>query len=156
MGLIRDYNCDGFGDIFAHKGITDVAKGANDMALFDRLIEQIDTAHSGDLVFANFVEFDSLYGHRRDPNGYARALEEFDARLPSAINALREGDLLMFTADHGNDPTWHGYDHTRERVPLLLVSEPTATDLRFQSLSEVQPFSAVSDIIAAHLNLGAE
>lgn len=140
------------GDIFAHKGITDVAKGADDMALFDRLIEQIDTANSGDLVFANFVEFDSLYGHRRDPNGYARALEEFDKRLPSAIHALREGDLLMLTADHGNDPTWHGYDHTRERVPLLLAALNTS-ELRLHNLFDVQPFSTVSDIVAAHLNI---
>lgn len=141
------------GDIFAHQSITDVFKGSNDMALFDRLIEQIDSANSGDLVFANFVEFDSLYGHRRDPNGYARALEEFDKRLPSAINSLREGDLLMFTADHGNDPTWSGYDHTRERVPLLLAVAPTTTNISFQKLSQIQPFNVVSDIISAHLNI---
>jgi phosphopentomutase len=140
------------GDIFAHKGITDVAKGADDMALFDRLIEQIYSANSGDLVFANFVEFDSLYGHRRDPNGYARALEEFDARLPEAINALREGDLLMLTADHGNDPTWHGFDHTRERVPLLFAA-PKMIDFRLPKLSQIHPFNFVSDIIAAHLDI---
>jgi phosphopentomutase len=71
------------------------------------------------LTFANFVEFDSLYGHPRDVPGYARALEWFDAQLPRFLSTLRDGDLAIFTADHGNDPTWTGTDHTRERVPVV-------------------------------------
>lgn len=141
------------GDIFAHQGISEVIKGENDMVLFDRLIEQIESAGDGDLVFANFVEFDSLYGHRRDPNGYARALEVFDGRLRDAIKLLREGDLLMLTADHGNDPTWGGFDHTRERVPLLLASSPTYPPFDFPHLSEIRPFDTVSKLVAHHLNL---
>ncbi len=76
-------------------------------------------AEEGSLTFANFVEFDSLYGHRRDVSGYARALEWFDAQMPRLFAAAREGDLFLFTADHGNDPTWVGTDHTRERVPVV-------------------------------------
>lgn len=71
-------------------------------------------------MFANLVDFDMLYGHRRDVEGYARALEHFDARLPEIIDAMRPDDLLMITADHGNDPAFRGTDHTREYVPLLV------------------------------------
>ncbi|MFN3259811.1 MAG: phosphopentomutase [Pikeienuella sp.] len=110
------------GDIFAHRGLTAERKGANDMALFDALEAEIAAAPGGALVFANFVEFDSLYGHMRDPAGYARALEAFDARLGAALPRLRDGDLLIVTADHGNDPTWEGTDHTREMVPALFAS----------------------------------
>jgi len=78
-------------------------------------------ADPGDLVFANFIEFDSLWGHRRNVAGYARALETFDARLPELTARLHQGDLLIITADHGNDPTWFGTDHTRERVPVLIT-----------------------------------
>ena len=77
------------------------------------------TPHDGDLVFANFVEFDSIYGHRRDISGYARALEWFDTQVPRILDKMREGDLVLFTADHGNDPSWVGTDHTRERVPVV-------------------------------------
>ena len=77
-------------------------------------------ADNGSLIFANFVEFDSLYGHRRDPLGYAKALEWFDNGIASVVKNLLEDDLLIITADHGNDPTWSGTDHTREQVPILL------------------------------------
>lgn len=106
------------GDIFSHRGIDHCLKG-DDAALFDHLAGLMDTAPEGSLVFANFVEFDSLYGHRRDVSGYARALEWFDSRVPELLARMRGGDLLLFTADHGNDPTWRGTDHTRERVPLV-------------------------------------
>jgi phosphopentomutase len=76
-------------------------------------------AEEGSLTFANFVEFDTLYGHRRDVSGYARALEWFDRRAGEFLAGLRPGDLAIFTADHGNDPTWAGSDHTRERVPVV-------------------------------------
>jgi phosphopentomutase len=79
-------------------------------------------AEDGALVFTNFVDFDQEYGHRRDVAGYAAALEAFDARLPELIAQLRHDDLLILTADHGNDPTWRGTDHTREQVPILVFS----------------------------------
>lgn len=107
------------GDIFSHRGITKLHKGQSDAALFDHLIRLAGEAEDGSLTFANFVEFDSLYGHRRDVSGYARALEGFDARAGAFLDLMRPGDLAVFTADHGNDPTFRGSDHTRERVPVL-------------------------------------
>lgn len=107
------------GDIFSMRGITDVAKGS-DRDLMAALNRLVDTAEDGSLTFANFVEFDSLYGHRRDVPGYAAHLQWFDAELSKILPRLRDGDLLIITADHGNDPTWTGTDHTRERVPVLV------------------------------------
>ena len=107
------------GDIFAHRGVGAVRKGPDDAALVEIAVESFATAPDGALVFANFVEFDSLYGHRRDVAGYAAALERFDAAVPRFEAGLRDGDLLILTADHGNDPTWAGADHTREMVPIL-------------------------------------
>ncbi len=107
------------GDIFSMRGIDEVRKGA-DETLMQHLSDLVDEAPDGGLVFANFVEFDSLYGHRRDVSGYAKHLEWFDAALGQILPKLREGDLLCVTADHGNDPTWTGTDHTRERVPVLI------------------------------------
>ena len=106
------------GDIFTMQGIDDVVKGP-DAALMRHLSDLVDSAGDGSLTFANFVEFDSLYGHRRDISGYARALEDFDAALGPMLDRLRPGDLMILTADHGNDPSWTGTDHTRERVPVL-------------------------------------
>ena len=106
------------GDIFSMQGIDAVSKGT-DAALMQALAHQVDHAPDGGLVFANFVEFDSLWGHRRDVSGYARALEWFDAELGPILARLRPDDLMILTADHGNDPTWTGTDHTRERVPVL-------------------------------------
>jgi len=81
----------------------------------------MDQAEPGALVFSNFVEFDTLYGHQRDVAGYARALEWFDRRLPEVLGRMQPDDLMIFTADHGNDPTWQGTDHTRERVPVVVA-----------------------------------
>jgi phosphopentomutase len=106
------------GDIFSMRGIDAVAKGP-DAALMRHLEAAVAGLPEGGLCFANFVEFDSLYGHRRDVSGYACALEWFDACLPPILGGLRAGDLMIFTADHGNDPTWRGTDHTRERVPVV-------------------------------------
>jgi phosphopentomutase len=134
------------GDIFAYKGITDISKGKDDMALFDHVLGWCDRAAPGDLVFANFIEFDSLWGHRRNVSGYARALETFDARLPELTGRLREGDLLIITADHGNDPTWAGTDHTRERVPVLATGPGIAP----QALGIIA-FAHVAQMVASHL-----
>ena len=107
------------GDIFSMKGVGALHKGKSDVDLFDHLDRLIATAADGSLTFANFVEFDSLYGHPRNVAGYARALEWFDGRVGALLPRLRPDDLMIFTADHGNDPTWRGTDHTRERVPVL-------------------------------------
>ena len=106
------------GDIFSMQGIDTVVKGT-DAKLMEHLVDLTGTAGDGSLTFANFVEFDSHYGHRRDVPGYAAALEWFDSQLPRLFANLSAGDLMIFTADHGNDPTWTGTDHTRERVPVL-------------------------------------
>ncbi|MCT8329641.1 phosphopentomutase [Albidovulum sediminis] len=112
------YGIGKIGDIFSRRGISEVRKG-NDLALFEHLMALSAEAEKGSLTFTNFVEFDTLYGHRRDVSGYARALEWFDRRAGEFLAALRPDDLAIFTADHGNDPTWAGSDHTRERVPVL-------------------------------------
>jgi phosphopentomutase len=135
------------GDIFAQRGITRVYKGQDDMAFFDHCLDLAHSAKPGDLVFANFVDFDALYGHRRDVSGYARALEQFDRRVPELLSRLRPDDLLIFTADHGNDPTWTGTDHTRERVPIVGVS-----GARSGPVGQVG-FADVGETIAAHLGL---
>lgn len=134
------------GDIFSHRGITTLAKGKDDAALIDATVTALRAAGDGDLVFANYVDFDTLHGHPRDVSGYARALEAFDARLPEIFAALREGDLLILTADHGNDPTWRGSDHTRERVPVLGLG-PVAKPLGLIG------FADVAETIAAHLGV---
>lgn len=105
-------------DIFAHRGLTKSLHTGNNMAGIDAIVELLEMDTSG-LIFANLVDFDALYGHRNDPSGYARALEEFDRRLPEITSRLKTGDILMITADHGNDPTDASTDHSRERVPIL-------------------------------------
>ena len=115
----RDVHAVGkIGDIFSMRGITDLRKGP-DETLMGHLSDLVDEAADGALVFANFVEFDTNFGHRRDVAGYARHLEWFDAALGEILPRLREGDLVILTADHGNDPSFSGTDHTRERVPVL-------------------------------------
>jgi phosphopentomutase len=109
-------------DIYAGHGVTHKIKATGNMVLFDRTLEAMEMAEDGALIFTNFVDFDQDYGHRRDVAGYARALEAFDQRLPELIAALRPGDLVVLTADHGNDPTWTGTDHTREQVPIMIFS----------------------------------
>ncbi|MDR0885130.1 MAG: phosphopentomutase [Clostridiales Family XIII bacterium] len=109
-------------DIFNGQGITNAIRTTSNMDGMDQLIEVIKKDFTG-LSFLNLVDFDALYGHRRDPAGYAMALEEFDARLPEVFDAMRPDDLLMITADHGNDPAYLGTDHTREYVPLLIYSK---------------------------------
>ncbi|WP_083098355.1 phosphopentomutase [Pseudophaeobacter leonis] len=108
------------GDIFTMAGIDTLKKGP-DAQLMQYLATAIEEAEEGSLTFANFVEFDSLYGHRRDVSGYARALEWFDAELGKLLGRLRPGDMLLLCADHGNDPSWPGTDHTREQVPILVA-----------------------------------
>jgi len=136
------------GDIFSMRGIDSVSKGA-DEDLMTHLLEKIEMAEEGSLTFANFVEFDSLYGHRRDVSGYARAIEWFDSCISDVTIRMRDGDLLIITADHGNDPTWVGTDHTRERVPVLGYGVG-AKDIG------VVAFVDVAASIATHLGVPSE
>ena len=133
------------GDIFSMRGIDENRKGT-DTELMDHLLDVMAEAPDGSLTFANFVEFDSLYGHRRDPAGYARHLEWFDAQVPRLLEGLNADDLILFTADHGNDPTWTGTDHTRERVPVI------GTGPAAGSLGQIA-FVDVAASVAAHLKV---
>ncbi len=136
------------GDIFSMRGIDDVSKGA-DVDLMRDLKARARTAKEGAFVFANFVEFDSLYGHRRDVSGYARHLEWFDRELGAVLANMQPDDLLIVTADHGNDPTWSGKDHTRERVPVLMHGAGA------RSVGHID-FVDVAATIAAHLDVPYE
>jgi phosphopentomutase len=107
------------GDIFAHCGTGQEIRAHGNTHVLNAALKAFSTLPDGGLVFANLLDFDTEYGHRRDVAGYAAALEAFDARIPDILNTLKEGDLLIITADHGNDPTWQGTDHTREHVPIL-------------------------------------
>jgi phosphopentomutase len=109
-------------DIYAGHGVTHKIKATGIPQLFDKTVDAMEMAADGAFVMTNFVDFDSEYGHRRDVPGYAAALELFDGLLPQLISKMRHDDLLILTADHGNDPTWPGSDHTREQVPILLFS----------------------------------
>jgi phosphopentomutase len=137
------------GDIYAHQGVTDVRKANGNMALFDKTLAAMDDAKDGDLVFTNFVDFDMLFGHRRDVPGYANALEQFDRRLPEIMVKLKPGDLMVLTADHGCDPTWRGTDHTRERVPVLMFGPGIPAG----SAGIRATFADIGETVAAHLGL---
>jgi phosphopentomutase len=116
-------------DIFDGKGITEhLLASPDDDAKVDAILDVLGRIESG-LIFANLVDFDARYGHRRDPEGMAANLQRFDGRMPELLDALTRNDLLVITADHGNDPTFRGTDHTRERVPLLVVGGGDPRDL---------------------------
>ncbi|MCL4189828.1 MAG: phosphopentomutase [Rhodobacteraceae bacterium] len=134
------------GDIFSGRGLTESHRGKSDLELSGHLARAIGAAEDGSLTFANFVEFDSLWGHRRDVAGYARALEAFDGWAAGWIAQARPGDLVLFTADHGNDPTWPGTDHTRERVPVLAHGAG-------RKAAGLVAFADVASSVAAHLGL---
>ena len=136
-------------DIYAHSGVTDERKASGNEALTDATLRAMDDAGEGDLVVTNFVDFDMLYGHRRDVPGYAAALEAFDRRLPELEAKLRPGDMMVLTADHGCDPTWPGTDHTRERVPVL-ISGPS---LGAGKMRAAETFADIGETLAAHLGL---
>lgn len=141
----RVYAVGKIGDIFSMQGIDELRKG-DDATLMRHLGDLVAEAEEGALVFANFVEFDSLYGHRRDVAGYARALEWFDRAIGPIIAALRPGDMMVLTADHGNDPTWRGTDHTREQVPVLVAGRRTGP------LGQIG-FTDVAALVARHLGV---
>lgn len=137
------------GDIFAHCGISRTVKADGNMALFDATLAEAEAAGDRTLVFTNFVDFDTLYGHRRDVVGYAAALEAFDRRLPALERSLRPGDVAVITADHGCDPTWRGTDHTREHVPVLVFGP--GVEPRF--IGRREGFADIGQTFAAHLGI---
>ncbi|MCV6622650.1 MAG: phosphopentomutase [Cellvibrionaceae bacterium] len=148
------YSVGKIADIFAQQGISHRYKANGIDALFQQTMAALSDAAAENgskaaLIFTNFVDFDSSFGHRRDVNGYAKALEEFDAMLPALLNALNEDDLLIISADHGCDPTWPGSDHTREHVPVLAYKK----DLSPINLGKRESFADIGQSIASHLGL---
>lgn len=137
-------------DIFAHRGTGRNMRGDGNEKLFDATLDGLASLADGGLLFANFIDFDTLYGHRRDVAGYAAALEAFDARIPELLNRLHGNDLLIITADHGCDPTWRGTDHTREQVPILAWNaQPTS------SIGRRAGFADIGATAAKHLGLSS-
>jgi len=136
------------GDIFAHKGIDQVVKGVDNMALMDALLAQMEITKAG-LLFVNLVDFDSVYGHRRDVPGYAYALEQLDQRIPELEKLMGADDLVLVTADHGCDPTMPGSDHTREHVPAVFVG----AQVKPQSLGLRDTFADMGQTLADYFDL---
>jgi phosphopentomutase len=137
------------GDIFAHQGVSRVIKATGNHAIMEASLKAIEEAQQGDLVFSNFIDFDMLYGHRRDVLGYAAALEAFDRRLPEVHRRMRPGDIALITADHGCDPTWRGSDHTRERVPVMAFGP----GVRARLIGIRPTFADMAETLAQHLGL---
>ena len=135
------------GDIFAHSGTGREIKVAGHEALMRTSLEAMETLPDGGFIMTNFVDFDSNFGHRRDAIGYGKALEDYDAMLPHVFESMGEGDLLVLTADHGNDPTWKGTDHTRECVPILTF----ANGMKPGSFGKRETFADIGQTIASHL-----
>lgn len=136
-------------DIFAHRGITKAWHATGLDALFDATLQAMDEAGERSLVFTNFVDFDSTYGHRRDVEGYGEGLMLIDRRLPELMAKLQPGDLVLVTADHGCDPTWKGTDHTREHVPMLFFGP----EVKPGALQPMGTYSDAGQILAHHLGL---
>ncbi len=136
-------------DIYAHRGISKIIKAPDNKTLFDATLQAMDHAGSRSLLFTNFVDFDSKYGHRRDPLGYAQALEALDQRLPELDAKLQPGDLVVVTADHGCDPTAPGSDHTREHIPALFFGPGIKT----KNIGKRGSFADIGQTLATHLGL---
>lgn len=132
-------------DIYAQQGITERIKASSNDSIFNATLDAIHNAADNSLIFPNFVDFDSLYGHRRDVQGYADALNTFDARLPELLNVLRTGDRVFITADHGCDPTFKGTDHTREYVPVIC----TGPGVKATRLGKRDTFADIGQSIAS-------
>lgn len=134
------------GDIFAHRGTGEEYKVSGNAQLMTTTLEHMDRLLEGGLLMTNFVEFDTEYGHRRDAAGYGHALEKFDAMVPLVLARLTPHDLLIITADHGNDPTWNGTDHTREAIPILCNQHFT--------IGRRESFADIGQSIATWLGVG--
>lgn len=149
MNSLQDANLDSIAigkirDIFDGEGVTKAIRTVSNMDGMDKFIQILSEDFTG-LSFTNLVDFDAKFGHRRNPIGYGDALEEFDARLPEVFNKMQDDDLLIITADHGNDPTYTGTDHTREYVPLLIYGKQLTS---FGSLPIRKTFSDLGATIA--------
>ena len=143
----NNYDVIGIGkiaDIFANQGITKSIKTIDNNDTMSKTVEIAKTDFNG-LCFVNLVDFDSIYGHRRDPIGYGKAIKEFDLQLEELMKYLRCDDLLMISSDHGNDPTFKGTDHTREQVPLILYSKEL---IKPKQLPEMDSFAVIGATIA--------
>lgn len=136
-------------DIYAHMGITKKVKASGNEALFEATLKAMKEAGDRSIVFTNFVDFDMLFGHRRDVEGYASALEYLDGRLPEVLEKMEEGDLLILCADHGCDPTWPGSDHTRENIPVLAYGAGVTPG----SLGRRETFADIGQSLATHFGL---
>jgi phosphopentomutase len=137
------------GDIYGHVGTGDEVKVSGNGPMMEKIITLIPTLRNGGFLMTNFVDFDTNHGHRRDPTGYGKSLEAFDAELPRVIAQLEKDDLLILTADHGNDPTWHGTEHTREQIPVMIFGK----SLTPGSIGHRKSFSDIGQSIAAHLGI---
>lgn len=136
-------------DIYDGEGVTESLRTISNMDGMDKLVQTLDMDFTG-LSFLNLVDFDALFGHRRDPIGYGEALEEYDARLDEVFAKLNEDDLLIVTADHGNDPVHHGTDHTREYVPLLVYSKGMTEG---KELAIRETFADIGATVAENFNV---
>lgn len=136
-------------DIYAHQGISKEVRAAGNTVLFQTFLQEVKTAPDNSITFVNLVDFDMVYGHRRDVPGYAHALEAFDAALPLLEKEMRDTDIAIITADHGCDPTWPGSDHTREHVPVIMFGP----NVKPEAIGKRETFADIGQTIAAHLGL---
>lgn len=136
-------------DIYAHQGVSKMVKADGNKALFATLIQEAKTAPDHSLTFVNLVDFDMVYGHRRDVIGYAKALEDLDSWFPAFEKELKAGDMVVITADHGCDPTWEGSDHTREYVPVIAFGP----SVKPGPIGKRETFADMGQSIAKHLGL---
>lgn len=136
-------------DIYAGRGVTKSIRAHLNDNLFNATLEAEKLAKDGDFVMTNFVDFDMLFGHPRDVVGYANALEEFDKRLPELYAVMKDDDIVILTADHGNDPTWPGSDHTREHVPVLIYGKTLTPG----SFGAMQSFCDIGETVINTLGL---
>lgn len=136
-------------DIYDGEGVTKAVRTKSNMDGMDKLIDTAKEDFSG-ISFLNLVDFDALYGHRRDKPGYAQAIKDFDERLPELIDVLQEDDLVIITADHGNDPTADGTDHTREYIPVLMFSPKIN---KYYELRQDDTFSSIGATIADNFDV---
>ena len=136
------------GDIYAGRGISEHIRASGTTEIFEKTLGAIKTSKDNSIVFTNFVNFDMDFGHRRNPEGYANELEYLDSRIPEFMSEIKDGDIFIFTADHGCDPTYKGTDHTREYIPILIVGTKTTGFAGKRST-----FADIGQTIAKHLNL---
>jgi phosphopentomutase len=135
------------GDIYGHVGTGEEVKVSGNVAMMEKVITLMPTLKDGGFLMTNFVDFDTNHGHRRDPIGYGQLLETFDRELPRVFSQMKPDDILILTADHGNDPTWAGTEHTREQIPIMIAGLGTG------SIGHRKSFADIGQSIAAHLGL---